>query len=245
MVVVLNAEGLEEESEGSSSEGIHWRCCKENWSLRLLLSHQLRQRWRDAGALQRWRAALRRRRTCEWACVALTPFISFSFGKTSSLAFRFLFHFFALWDLSKLSFWKYGRWLNMVQEQSWGRYSREWWCSSGGWRSCRERERVARYHRLIMECVPERQKRQETNREQVVVRWCGDWRYGMERGDASFHVPVSLRRPLPDYQGIDLLPTSSCSWIVNTRSEHQPCVDYYRTLCFVFLQRAAVELKSL
>jgi hypothetical protein len=44
MAVVLNAEGLEEESEGSSSEGIHWRCCKENCSLRLLLSHQLRQR---------------------------------------------------------------------------------------------------------------------------------------------------------------------------------------------------------
>jgi len=141
MVVVLNAEGLEEESEGSSSEEIHWRCCKENWSLRLLLSHQLRQRWRDAGALQRWRPALRRRRICEWACVALTPFISFWFGKTSSLVFRFLFHFFALWDLSKFSFWKYGRWLNMVQEQSWGRYTRGWWCSSGGWRSCRERER--------------------------------------------------------------------------------------------------------
>jgi hypothetical protein len=38
----------------------------------------------------------------------------------------------------------------------------------------REREKVARYHTLIMECVPERQKRQETNRDQDVVRRCGD-----------------------------------------------------------------------
>jgi hypothetical protein len=43
-----------------------------------------------------------------------------------------------------------------------------------GGRVERERDRVARYHRLIMECVPERQKRQETNREQDVVRRCGD-----------------------------------------------------------------------
>jgi hypothetical protein len=38
----------------------------------------------------------------------------------------------------------------------------------------RQREKVARYHRFIMECVPERPKRQETNRVQDVVRRCGD-----------------------------------------------------------------------